>query len=237
MWTPWTCRRVTNVNLAIDFPARLCTEPCSDCECDGVRAALTQVGRKHCWGAPRDPHHLILGTDITTPEIHHSSPLFSSESFKQRIVAQFTNSQRTTPTNPHLATFATSTMAENADANKKDGHIPSPLPSLSSSTASLGRSPPPPALKMAGSPDPRSHRGSFAEQMRGTPSSPRATRQPSLTQQALQDLLNNPPTKGGDAKFQGRDWKTVHLGEIVDSSLVRFAEYDTSVEDATNVSD
>jgi hypothetical protein len=73
--------------------------------------------------------------------------------------------------------------------------------------------------------------------MRGTPSSPRATRQPSLTQQALQDLLNNPPTKGGDLKFQGRDWKTVRLGEIVDSSLVRFAEYDTSVEDATNVSD
>jgi hypothetical protein len=127
-------------------------------------------------------------------------------------------------------------MAEQ-DASKKDGHIPTPIQSLSSSTASLGRSPPPPALKMAGSPDPRSHRGSFAEQMRGTPSSPRASRQPSLTQQALQELLNNPPTKGGDLKFHGRDWRTIHLGEIVDGSLVRFAEYDTSVEDATNVSD
>jgi hypothetical protein len=127
-------------------------------------------------------------------------------------------------------------MADHADTNKKDGHIPSPLQSLSNSTASLGRSPPPPALKMAGSPDPRSHRGSFAEQMRGTPSSPRASRQPSLTQSALQELLNNPPTKGGDVKFQNRDWKSIRLGEIVDSSLVRFAEYDTSVEDATNVS-
>jgi hypothetical protein len=126
-------------------------------------------------------------------------------------------------------------MADHADTNKKDGHIPSPLQSLSSSTASLGRSPPP-ALKMAGSPDPRSHRGSFAEQMRGTPSSPRASRQPSLTQSALQELLNNPPTKGGDVKFQHRDWKSIRLGEIVDSSLVRFAEYDTSVEDATNAS-
>jgi hypothetical protein len=72
--------------------------------------------------------------------------------------------------------------------------------------------------------------------MRGTPTSPRASRQPSLTQQALQDLLNNPPTKGGDAKFQGRDWKSVRLGEIVDPDLVRFVEYDTSVEDATSVS-
>lgn len=49
-------------------------------------------------------------------------------------------------------------------------------------------------------------------------------------------MLNNPPTKGGDPKFQGRDWKSIRLGEIVDSSLVRFVEYDTSVEEATNVS-
>jgi hypothetical protein len=48
--------------------------------------------------------------------------------------------------------------------------------------------------------------------------------------------LNNPPTRGGDPKFQGRDWKTVRLGEIVEPDLVRFAEYETSVEDATSVS-
>lgn len=80
-----------------------------------------------------------------------------------------------------------------------------------------------------------SHRSSFAEHMRGTPTSPRV-RQPSLSQQALQDLLNNPPTKAGDPKFQGRDWKTIRLGEIVEPKLVRFVEYDTTVEDATSVS-
>lgn len=72
--------------------------------------------------------------------------------------------------------------------------------------------------------------------MRAMPTSPRASRQPSLSQQALQDLLNNPPTKGGDPRFQGRDWKTVKVGEIVDEGQVRFVQHDTSVEEATNVS-
>lgn len=73
--------------------------------------------------------------------------------------------------------------------------------------------------------------------MRGIPPhSPRASRQPSLSQQALQDLLNNPPTKGGDPKFHGRDWKTIQIGEIVDPDQVRFVEYTTSVEEATEVS-
>jgi hypothetical protein len=107
--------------------------------------------------------------------------------------------------------------------------------SLSSSTSSIGRTPPP-ALKMSSSPSPHtSHRSSFADHMRGAPTSPRASRQPSLTQQALQDLLNNPPTKGSDSQFNGRDWKTVRLREIVDPEVVRFVEYDTSVEDATSV--
>ena len=105
--------------------------------------------------------------------------------------------------------------------------------SLGSSTSSMGRTIPP-ALKMGASPSP--HRSSFAEHMRGTPASPRASRQPSFTQQALQELLNNPPTKDSDPKFHGRDWKTVRLGEIVEPDLVRFVEYDTSVEDATSVS-
>jgi hypothetical protein len=125
--------------------------------------------------------------------------------------------------------------AEAANGKKATPIAASPLQSLSNSVSSIGRSPPP-ALKMSSSPSPHSsHRSSFAEHMRGTPTSPRASRQPSLTQQALQDLLNNPPTKGGDPKFQGRDWKTIRLGEIVDPELVRFAEYSTSVEDATSV--
>lgn len=100
--------------------------------------------------------------------------------------------------------------------------------------ASSPRSPPAP-LKMSSSPH-AGHRSSFAENMRGTPVSPRASRHPSLSQQALQELLNNPPTKGGDPKFHGRDWKTVKVGEIVDDEQVRFVQYDTSVEEATNVS-
>jgi len=72
--------------------------------------------------------------------------------------------------------------------------------------------------------------------MRGIPVSPRSSRQPSFSQQAFQDLLNNPPAKAGDPKFQGRDWKTICVGEIVDKVQVRFVEYDTSVEEATEVS-
>ena len=141
---------------------------------------------------------------------------------------------------PHsaLSNAPSLAMAESLETpnKRRDGRVPSPLQSLSSSTASLGRSPPPGlAMGSSPSPSPHSHRGSFAEQMRGGPGSPRASRQPSLSQQAFQDLINNPPTKAGDPRFQGRDWKTVRLGEIVDPSLVRFVEYDTTVEDATSV--
>jgi hypothetical protein len=193
--------------------------------------------------APRSSYRLDSGSCNTAPD--SPSPLTIARTVPANccpcLLKLYTHGQRheqRTETHlraPRTCCVAPSTMADHADMNKKDGHVPSPLQSLSSSTVSLGRSPPP-ALKMAGSPDPRSHRGSFAEQMRGTPSSPRASRQPSLTQSALQELLNNPPTKGGDVKFQNRDWKSIRLGEIVDSGLVRFAEYDTSVEDATNVS-
>ncbi|KAF2129775.1 hypothetical protein P153DRAFT_385007 [Dothidotthia symphoricarpi CBS 119687] len=123
-------------------------------------------------------------------------------------------------------------MAEPINTKMDDHTSPPPLQSLSNSVASVGRSKPP-SLKMSSSPSP--HRSSFAEHMRGAPPSPRASRKPSLSQQALQDLLNNPPTKAGDPQFHGRDWKTIRLGEIVDPSLVRFAEYDTTVEDATSL--
>jgi hypothetical protein len=60
-----------------------------------------------------------------------------------------------------------------------------------------------------------------------------------LSQQALQELMNNPPTmansKEGREEFAGRDWRTIMAGEIVDKELVRFVEMDTSVEEATNV--
>jgi hypothetical protein len=80
------------------------------------------------------------------------------------------------------------------------------------------------------------HRQSFAENLRGVPPSPRAHRQPSLSQTALQELLKNPPTaKHAQPEFAGRDWRTVQIGEITSREDVRFVEMDTSVEAATNV--
>ncbi|KAF1950241.1 hypothetical protein CC80DRAFT_554470 [Byssothecium circinans] len=95
---------------------------------------------------------------------------------------------------------------------------------------------PPAALNMS-SPSHSSYRSSFAENMRGMPVSPRTTRHPSLSQQALQDLLNNPPTKQADSKFAGKDWKTIKVGEIVGANRddVTFVQYDTTVEEATNI--
>lgn len=69
------------------------------------------------------------------------------------------------------------------------------------------------------------------------PPSPRQQRQPSFSQAAVQELLNNPPVaKPGDPAFAGRDWKDVEVGELVDIKDVRFVELDTGVEAATNVS-
>lgn len=97
------------------------------------------------------------------------------------------------------------------------------------------RSPPDkPSLRTSSSPH-MGHRQSFAENLRGVPQSPRAHRKPSLSQQALQDLLNNPPTKNGAPEFVGREWRTIHVGEIVHPEQVRFVEYDTSVEEATKI--
>ena len=78
-----------------------------------------------------------------------------------------------------------------------------------------------------------SHRSSFAENLRH---SPRSQRHPSFTQAAVQELLNHPPAaRTGDPRFVGRDWRQIHIGELVQESDVRWAELDTGVEQATNV--
>lgn len=93
------------------------------------------------------------------------------------------------------------------------------------------------SLRLAG-PSLRDHRPSFSDSLRGHPPSPRARRQPSLSQGALQDLLDNPPVGNpGDPAFAGRDWKTIAIGEIIDDRDVRFVELDTGVEAATTVRD
>lgn len=79
------------------------------------------------------------------------------------------------------------------------------------------------------------HRQSVSE-LRGVPPSPRTQRHPSLTQAALQELLDHPPlSHKGQNAFAGRDWKRVKVGEVVDSAEVRWAEIGTSVEEATKV--
>ena len=47
----------------------------------------------------------------------------------------------------------------------------------------------------------------------------------------------NPPvhSNGGDARFKGRDWRTVQVQEIVDPAETRFVDLDTSIEDTTKL--
>ncbi|PSK54015.1 Protein sds23 [Elsinoe australis] len=74
--------------------------------------------------------------------------------------------------------------------------------------------------------------------MRGIHHSPGQSRSPSVSQQALQDLINNPPVgvhDPSDAKFAGRDWRTIKVGEIIAPEETRFVQVDTSVEEATKL--
>lgn len=82
-----------------------------------------------------------------------------------------------------------------------------------------------------------SHRSSFAENMRSHPPSPRSQRHPSFTQAAVQELLNHPtPKHVADNRFSGRDWRQIHVGELVSEEDVRFVESTTGVEEATKAS-
>jgi hypothetical protein len=109
----------------------------------------------------------------------------------------------------------------------------------SRSNISESRSPPSRnhSLRLANMPSAAAqHRQSFSESLRGLPPSPRAHRQPSLSQLAIQDLIDNPPPRNHpDPAFIGRDWRTVHVSELVDSADLRFIEEDTGIEAATNV--
>lgn len=81
------------------------------------------------------------------------------------------------------------------------------------------------------------HRQSFSETLRGPPGSPRTRRQPSLTQSAIQSLIDNPPPpKNVDPAFIGKDWREISIGELVSPEDFQFVEMDTGIEEATNVS-
>ncbi|KAI9677780.1 MAG: cell separation during budding [Trizodia sp. TS-e1964] len=95
------------------------------------------------------------------------------------------------------------------------------------------RSPP---LRLSHVPSPSIYRQSFTDNLRGLPPSPRATRQPSITPPAVQDLLDNPPaTISADPAFAGRDWKTITIGELATVEDVHFVELDTPVEAAAHL--
>ncbi|KAH8595234.1 hypothetical protein B0O99DRAFT_652320 [Bisporella sp. PMI_857] len=90
-----------------------------------------------------------------------------------------------------------------------------------------------PSRRSTSSPGVVSHRSSFAENLRH---SPRSQRHPSMSQAGIQDLLNNPPTpRFSDARFIGRDWRSISVGELVDTSKVRWVELDTPIETATKI--
>ncbi|KAL4741761.1 hypothetical protein BDV11DRAFT_167895 [Aspergillus similis] len=80
------------------------------------------------------------------------------------------------------------------------------------------------------------HRQSFSESLRAAPGSPRARRQPSLTQAAIQSLIDNPPAPHNiNPAFAGRDWREILIGELVSPDDLRFVEVDTGIEEATNI--
>lgn len=121
-------------------------------------------------------------------------------------------------------------MAGNSAAGTPS-KIPAPLQNLTPSRGSIDVPP-----RNQPSPGIPSHRQSLADSLRGVPQSPRM-RHGSVSHIPIQDIVNNPPTaKQEDSAFAGRDWRGIRVGELVDRGLVRFAELDTSVEDATNVS-
>lgn len=115
--------------------------------------------------------------------------------------------------------------------------IPPSSPATSRSSLSESRSPGghPSSLRLANMPNASAqHRQSFSE-LRGLPPSPRSQRQPSVSQIAVQELIDNPPRNAPDPKFAGRDWRTVEVQELTSPSDLKFVDVDTGVEDATKV--
>lgn len=125
------------------------------------------------------------------------------------------------------AIVAKSNMSVNTDAERstkaadvKSSSSPSPQRSHSSSSTSRA-----------------THRQSFTESYRNLPPSPRY-RHPSLTQAAIQDLVNHPPStsRHQNPKFVGREWGDITIGELVSLDDVRWTDIECSVEEATLVS-
>ncbi|KAH8697131.1 CBS domain protein [Talaromyces proteolyticus] len=130
-------------------------------------------------------------------------------------------------------------MAEQPSHAGQDAPSSSDSAISSPRTSTDSRSPHsrPPSMRLAHIPSQNSsHRQSFSESLRSMPQSPRARRQPSLTQAAIQGLIDNPPVRNpADPAFSGRDWRQISIGELVKSIDLQFVEVDTGIEDATKV--
>lgn len=114
-------------------------------------------------------------------------------------------------------------------------HVRSSISTHNTAMTDHRATPDPPPRRSTSSPSNGNvnHRASFAENLRH---SPRSQRHPSFTQAAVQELLQHPPvSKPSDPRFAGRDWRSIHVGELVRQSDVRWIELDSSVEDATKV--
>ncbi|KAG9251677.1 uncharacterized protein F5Z01DRAFT_662630 [Emericellopsis atlantica] len=127
--------------------------------------------------------------------------------------------QPTTSTGPGDATPQSRDPRSGSAGSLSSSASTSAAPQRSPSVSSINRS---------------AHRQSFAENLRNIPPSPRQ-RHPSLTQAAVQDLLNNPPVANRHlhSKFANREWRDITVGELVSPADVRWAEMDTTVEEAT----
>ncbi|KIX06808.1 uncharacterized protein Z518_04784 [Rhinocladiella mackenziei CBS 650.93] len=124
-----------------------------------------------------------------------------------------------------------------ATPNRETPHSSTPSTSASSRSSMDAQSPSTrtPSLRIPSMPSAAAqHRQSFHE-LRGHPPSPRSQRQPSISQLAVQELIDNPPMKNPDPKFAGRDWTTVKVKELVNPDDLRFVDIDTGVEAATNL--
>ena len=140
----------------------------------------------------------------------------------------------TPPNRRHLTSMADNQIpvdGSDSSLNNNGSAIPSPRSSTDSRSSTRN-------LRVSHMPAPNhQHRQSLSESLRGPPGSPRARRQPSLTQSAIQSLIDNPPPpKQSDPAFIGRDWREISIGELVSPDDLKFVELDTGIEDATNVS-
>lgn len=119
-----------------------------------------------------------------------------------------------------------------ATEGSNGSNVTSPRSSIDSRPSSVaGRTPRLPHVSSN-----HQHRTSFSESLRAAPGSPRARRQPSFTQSAIQSLIDNPPAPHNvNSAFLGRDWREISIGELVSEDDLKFVELDTGIEEATNV--